>query len=63
MVRILERAGFTKKRQTGSHAAYALGDHTVIVPLHNKPLPIGTIEKIIQGSGLDRDLFLTKGKR
>ena len=57
---ILERHGFTRVRQRGSHIvlqrATADGTTTVPVPDH-KQLRIGTLRSIIRQSGLPRSEF------
>jgi predicted RNA binding protein YcfA (HicA-like mRNA interferase family) len=59
---ILERHGFTRVRQRGSHIVMqrvtAGGTTTVPVPDH-KQLRIGTLRSIIRQSGLPRSLFET----
>jgi predicted RNA binding protein YcfA (HicA-like mRNA interferase family) len=59
---ILERHGFTRVRQRGSHIvmqrAAVQGTTTVPVPEH-KELRIGTLRSIIRQSGLPRTEFET----
>lgn len=55
---ILERAGFVKKRQTGSHIVLRLDSTVVVLPFHGgKDTPIPTLKSIIKQSGLSEDLF------
>jgi predicted RNA binding protein YcfA (HicA-like mRNA interferase family) len=56
----LERAGFSLKRQTGSHAIlYKSGFNRVItVPVHPGDLPKGTLRTIIRQCGLTIEQFL-----
>jgi len=52
-VHALQRAGFTIKRQTGSHVRLvgAAGQH-VTVPVHgNRPLPPSTFASILRQAG------------
>jgi predicted RNA binding protein YcfA (HicA-like mRNA interferase family) len=62
----LERDGFRKARQTGSHATYRRGDQRVMVPIHSPgaTIPIGTLRRIIADAGWSeedlRRLGLTK---
>lgn len=58
---ILERNGFVKVRQRGSHIVMQrnLGEDdsiSVVVPNH-KEIDRGTLSAIIRQSGLDRELF------
>ena len=60
VVRILERQGFVFQGQRGSHMQYrgivAGQVHHVSVPPHRELRP-GTLRRIIEQSGLPRDLF------
>jgi predicted RNA binding protein YcfA (HicA-like mRNA interferase family) len=57
--RILGRHGFTMVAQKGSHQKWRHENgRQVIVAVHgNKPLPIGTLKSIIDGTGLKVDDF------
>ena len=59
VVRVLRRHGFTLSGQKGSHQKWRHpGGHQVIVPWHgSKPIPIGTLKSIIDGSGLKVEDF------
>ena len=59
VVRVLKQNGFQLVDQHGSHQKWRHENgRQVIVPVHgNKPIPIGTLKSIIEGSGLDRDDF------
>ena len=58
--RILERHGFVRVRQRGSHCVMQLRTEeatvTVPVPLHDS-LHRGTLQSIIRQSGIDKSLF------
>jgi len=42
-------------RQTGSHAVYKKqGMKIIIVPIHNKDIPIGTLQAILKDAGLKK---------
>jgi predicted RNA binding protein YcfA (HicA-like mRNA interferase family) len=45
--------------QKGSHQKWRHSNgRQVIVPMHgSKPIPVGTLKSIIDGSGLDADAF------
>ena len=58
VVRMLERAGFTRTGQRGSHVRLRGGEgRVVIVPLHDA-LARGTLRSIIRQAGLSVDDFL-----
>lgn len=59
-IRALERAGFTIKRQKGSHVIMKRGNppKRVIVPNHRKDLKPGTLSQIIKDAGLTVDEFI-----
>lgn len=56
---VLKQHGFMMVSQKGSHQKWRHSDgRQVIVANHgNKPIPIGTLKNIIDGSGLDMDFF------
>ncbi len=64
IIRILEKLGFERRNQTGSHVHLVGVDkeglkRLVTVPDHgNKEIPIGTLLSIIRQSGFRRDEFL-----
>jgi len=59
VTRVLRRHGFILAGQKGSHQKWRHpGGQQVIVPWHgSKPIPIGTLKSIIDGSGLHVDDF------
>jgi predicted RNA binding protein YcfA (HicA-like mRNA interferase family) len=59
VVRVLRKHGFVLVGQRGSHQKWRHGNgRQVIVAMHgNKPIPIGTLKSIIEGSGLDAEDF------
>ena len=62
VVRILERAGFVRWRQRGSHLTlYRASDRRALtVPIHfSKTIPKGTLRAIISQAGLTREEFLS----
>jgi len=62
VVSILEKAGFIKWRQKGSHLTmYRTSDHRALtVPIHfSKTVPKGTLHAIIKQAGLTTDEFLS----
>lgn len=61
VVKMLERLGFEKIRQRGSHVVMRLGSIGTVVPLH-KELKSGTLAGIIRQAGLTPDEFLGRAK-
>jgi predicted RNA binding protein YcfA (HicA-like mRNA interferase family) len=59
VVRVLRIHGFAMVRQKGSHQKWRHANgRQVIVAMHgNKPIPIGTLKSIIEGSGLNASDF------
>ena len=59
VIRVLRSNGFAKVGQKGSHQKWRHADgRQVIVANHgNKPIPIGTLRSIIEGSKLRVDDF------
>jgi predicted RNA binding protein YcfA (HicA-like mRNA interferase family) len=59
VIKILRRHGFNCVGQSGSHQKWRQANgRQVIVAMHgNKPIPIGTLKSIIEGSGLNVDDF------
>ncbi|MBI4234387.1 MAG: type II toxin-antitoxin system HicA family toxin [Chloroflexi bacterium] len=60
VVRVLERVGFARRRQTGSHAVLVKSGlrRPVTVPMHTDDLPPGTLRAIIRQAGLSREEFV-----
>lgn len=59
VIRVLQRHGFIKVGQKGSHQKWRHPDgRQVIVADHgSKPIPIGTLKSIIEGAKLTADDF------
>lgn len=57
IIKILEKNGFTKKSQKGSHVKYVYLSKIVIVPHPKKNIPIGTLSSIIRQSGINKKDF------
>ena len=53
----LERLGFRRVTQRGSHVKYSNGFYTVIVPMHSKDLKTGTLKSILEQARVDVDVF------
>ena len=56
IIRLLQQNGFVFDRASGSHHIYMLpdGSKRVIVPLHNKDLPKGTLHSILKQAGIGK---------
>jgi predicted RNA binding protein YcfA (HicA-like mRNA interferase family) len=59
VVKILRKHGFVLIAQSGSHQKWRHENgRQVIVAMHgSKPIPLGTLKSIIEGSGLDVEDF------
>lgn len=60
LVRVLEKSGFVKKRQKGSHVHLfrETDKRRVTVPVHKgKNIPIGTLEAILKDANLNIEDF------
>ena len=64
-IKALERLGFTKVRQKGSHVIMKkqLSDRNntqigCVVPLHNKTLAVGTLKSILNQANVSVDEFI-----
>jgi predicted RNA binding protein YcfA (HicA-like mRNA interferase family) len=56
IIQLLEAKGFILDRASGSHQIYMLpdGSKRVVVPLHSKDLPKGTLHSILKQAGIDK---------
>jgi len=59
VIGILKKIGFDFVRQKGSHSIYVKESMMVIVHVHSKSLKKGTLNKIIKGTGLNVEEFLS----
>jgi predicted RNA binding protein YcfA (HicA-like mRNA interferase family) len=60
VVRVLRRHGFEIVSQRGSHQKWRhrdTGRHVIVAYHRGRQLPLGTINAIIEGSGLSREEF------
>ena len=60
IVKVLEKNGFERVSQKGSHVKYRKHDIsvlTVIIPANKKEVPIGTFKSILRQSGLEEKNF------
>ena len=58
-VRALQRLGFVRLRQTGSHIIMRREGRTVVVPQH-KPIKPGTLKGLIEQAGLTVEQFVAQ---
>lgn len=61
VIRILEKLGFIRKRQTGSHLImYRQSDKKIIpVPIHNKDIKRGLLKAIIKQANSTEKEFIS----
>ena len=59
LIRALEKAGFLRSRQKGSHVSlrHPGTKRTTVVPMHTGDLKRSLLKKIIQDAGLTEDDF------
>lgn len=58
-VRALQRLGFVRLRQAGSHLIMRRESRTVVVPQH-KPIKPGTLKGLIEQAGLTVEEFVAQ---
>ena len=58
VVRALERAGFVRTRQRGSHLRLKRGNLSVTVPMHSGDLPAPVLRSILRQAQMSEDEFL-----
>jgi len=59
VIRVLRRNGFSLVSQKGSHQKWRnpSGRQVIVADHGSKPIPVGTLKSIIEGSGLEVDAF------
>jgi predicted RNA binding protein YcfA (HicA-like mRNA interferase family) len=59
IAKVLRKHGFVLAGQRGSHQKWrhSNGRQVIVADHGSKPIPIGTLKNIIEGSGLDVDMF------
>ena len=59
-IKALKKAGWQVHRQKGSHISmHKEGTHNlVVIPLHSRDLPKGTLHSILEDAGLSVEQFL-----
>jgi predicted RNA binding protein YcfA (HicA-like mRNA interferase family) len=57
VIRALENKGFVLDRVKGSHQIYYHPDtkQRVVIPLHKKDLPQGTLQEILRQAGISKE--------
>jgi predicted RNA binding protein YcfA (HicA-like mRNA interferase family) len=58
VIKVLQKAGFIEHRQSGGHKIFKKSDLRATVPMHSRNLKKGTINSIIEQSGLTVEDFL-----
>lgn len=54
LIRLLTDHGFVFVRQSGGHAIYKKpGNKIIIVPIHSKDIPKGTLMSILKDAGIE----------
>jgi mRNA interferase HicA len=54
LIRLLVKNGFVFVRQSGGHAIFKKpGNKIIIVPIHSKDIPKGTLMSILKDAGID----------
>jgi predicted RNA binding protein YcfA (HicA-like mRNA interferase family) len=55
LFRLPEKYGYVFTRQSGSHAIYKkAGNRIIVVPIHSKDIPKGTLEGIMKDAGIEK---------
>jgi predicted RNA binding protein YcfA (HicA-like mRNA interferase family) len=57
LIKALEKAGFHRVRQKGSHVSLQKGEYKTVVPLHDE-LAKGTLLSILKQCGLSKEELL-----
>ena len=56
LIKLLEKAGFVFVKQSGSHAIFRKpGVKLIVVPIHSRDVPTGTLNSILKDAGLKHD--------
>jgi len=62
LLKALQNHGFFFISQRGSHAKYRKGSSTVIVPLHGKDIPHGTLRSILRQAKITEEDIRSKNR-
>jgi len=55
LIKLLEKEDFVFVRQSGSHAIFRKpGFKIIVVPVHSKDIPTGTLNAILKDAGLKK---------
>jgi predicted RNA binding protein YcfA (HicA-like mRNA interferase family) len=60
LIKLLEQKGFAFDRSKGSHQIYFNKEKKlrIVIPMHNKDLPTGTLHAILKQAGIDKNELL-----
>ncbi|MBK7127683.1 MAG: type II toxin-antitoxin system HicA family toxin [Dehalococcoidia bacterium] len=58
VISALRRAGFTVRRQRGSHALAEMRRRRTVIPIHSRDLSMRTLREVIVQAGLTVEEFL-----
>jgi predicted RNA binding protein YcfA (HicA-like mRNA interferase family) len=60
LIKLLEQKGFEFDRSKGSHQIFYHKEKKlrIVVPMHNKDLPAGTLHAILKQAGIDKKELL-----
>lgn len=55
LIRLLEKNGWHRVSQNGSHLKMKNGSQTEIIPIHSRDIPNGTVDGILKRTGLKKN--------
>lgn len=64
LIKIFQKFGFVVDRQSGSHVILYSSQfrRRIVIPMHVKDVPSGTLRAIVKQSGLTKDKFIQRIK-
>ncbi|HUD44854.1 MAG TPA: type II toxin-antitoxin system HicA family toxin [Patescibacteria group bacterium] len=64
LLKFFLKQGFTISRQVGSHARLIHADgRKITIAVHNKPIPLGTLQAILKQANMNKATFLKLHKK
>lgn len=58
LIRAMERDGWRRVSQRGSHVKFEKDGDIVVVPVHNRDVRLGTLRSILSSAGISDERFL-----